>query len=130
MLGREPGRKEGRDRKGREGRRDEGGKRGGTLLGSGWGRMGKSAGPKVAKDPNPTPTMSDKWVSSFQKGNLNGESGIPKSGKILLTLVWDQRKELLGFKGPSLIGPGYIINPVTTCWFWTLHSALQCLRFC
>lgn len=49
--------------------------------------------------------------------------------KILLTLVWDQSKELSDFKGPPTIGPKYTINPVTVCWFWALHSALQCLRF-
>ena len=30
----------------------------------------------------------------------------PNLAKILLTLVWDQSKELSDFKGPPTIGPG------------------------
>lgn len=53
----------------------------------------------------------------------------PNLAKILLILVWDQSKELSDFKGPPPTGPGYTIHPITVCWFWALHSALQGLRF-
>lgn len=91
--------------------------------------MGESAGPKIAKDLNPTPTMSDRWVSSFQKGNLNSESNIPKPGKNPPNPCLGTKQGTFGFQGTTNNWTWYTINPITLCWFWALHSALQCVRF-
>lgn len=43
--------------------------------------------------------MSDRWVRSFQKGNLNSESSIPKSGKNPLNPCLGSKEGTLGFQG-------------------------------
>lgn len=129
MLGREIGRKEGRDREGREGRRDQGGRRRGHsdrfLVGEGWENQ---LVPRLLRTWTPLP-LSDRWVSSFQKGNLNSESNIPKPGKNPPNPCLGSKQGTFGFQGTTNNWTWYTINPITLCWFWALHSALQCVRF-
>lgn len=77
--------------------------------------MGESAGPKIAKDLNPTPTISDRWVSSFQKGNLNNESNIPKPGKNPPNPCLGSKQGTFGFQG------------TTTNWTWVHHPSYNSL---